>query len=264
MKYIFINLLFVISYSVFSQESTTITVDSLNKFQYYDKSQKKVKKEFFYDKNKKLHPYVILYNRSGLVKCIYYYNHGILMKSNTFTTKGDYAGEKVIKINGIKVDKTVSTQSYLVDSSGFHSKSCNYTDSAGNRQGKWYIHDIINVDNSYKEFYYTWIYIDGKKYGKWRYYYYYGRQLYAIINYKNDVVNGEVIFFNRKGNKTAKYIYKDNKMNGEYESYYENGNIRTKAFYKNGILEGEYIRYKKNGKVKKDIKDVTKESPYSW
>lgn len=260
--YLIVLLLLCLSKTVLSQRHVILDSNFVKSVEYYGKS-KKVKKEYFYDKEGKLHPEVLRYDKKGALKIRYHYYHGKQLLAYTYSTKGNDKG-KLIKINGLKVDRTPSKHMYEIDSSTIQIPRVNYTDQNGLRQGKWYVRDIIKDVSgfSYKEFYFMGEYKDGLKQGKWKYYNYYGKQLRGVVEYRNDTIHGEVLFYDKKGNKTAYYQYENGVKNGIYEGYYDNGQLGTKAKFKDNDFIGEYTEYKKNGKVKKYIEDTTKEHPY--
>lgn len=230
---------------------------------YYRLSDNKIKKIYYHDSKGKLHPKVSRYRRNGNLKYIYFYTHG------TFQYYLEFKNDKlenstVIKDQGLKIDHTKSTHFYMIDSSKIKSNQFNVLNKNGKKDGLWF--EIVFTKNTnnpgginlYSKGYYT----DGKKIGKWENYHLYGKQLYSIETFKNDTLDGEVMFFDRSGIIRASYIYSNGLKNGPYITNYRNGNIKEKATFKNNEFYGEYIEFKKNGKIKRVISNVSKEYPY--
>ena len=259
-------MLFLLIFSEISLAQKRIVLDSnsVKVYEYYDNTQTKVKKEYFYDGQGQLHPKVLRYNRKGILQVCYHYNHGKYLKADDYSVKGKNIGE-IVKINGLKIDNTHSKYMFHVDSSTVRTPTVNYTDENGLKQGRWFLRDILTDDVwgfSFREYYYTGSYKDQKKQGEWKYYHYYGKQLKSVISYENDTIHGEVVYFDREGNKSVNYEYKEGLKTGVYEVYYNSGALRIKGTLENNEFVGEYTEYKKNGKVKKYIPDTTKEHPY--
>lgn len=260
--------LFKFSVNVIAQKDDGI-ISNDSVIEFYGKSDKRIKKIYYYDTNGKLHPEVKRFTRRGKLKHRYIYEHGKYLLSYTYSTSDKSELKKPIKVNGLKIGKSISTQVFLVDSSILKTETINQIDENGLRQGKWYIRDILpdlsNGGFTYTEYYFFGVYINGEKYGEWKYYDYFGGQLKAIITYKRNIMDGNVIFFHANGLLSVFYEFEEGERNGRYESYYKNGQIREKGTLKNGKFVGEYTRYKKSGKIATYIKDSENNSPLdSW
>lgn len=66
-------------------------------------------------------------------------------------------------------------------------------------------------------------------------------------NYKNDKLEGLVIFYDENGNKTEEINYKEGLRNGENIVYFPEGNIEFKQQYVNDEIQGLYVSYYPNG-----------------
>ncbi len=84
----------------------------------------------------------------------------------------------------------------------------------------------------------------GKYKGKWKHYH--KGILMKIENYKNGVLNGVFLSFNRIGDTIYQTNFKNG--NGKYKAYYyKTGILKEEGNYKNGKKEGEWCFYTKNG-----------------
>ncbi len=258
-KIIILLAFWICSFNLKSQ--TILKLDST--IEYYRISNHKIKKIYYHDSKGNLHPKVSRYRRNGNLKFIYFYKHGRFQYYLEF--KNDkLENSTVIKDQGLKIDRTKSTHFYIIDSSKMMSNQLNVLNKNGNKDGLWF--EIIFIKNNNnpggKNLYSKGNYINGKKIGKWENYHLYGKQLYSIETFKNDTLDGEMIFFDRSGIIRASYIYSNGLKNGPYFVYYRNGKIKVKSTFKNDEFYGEYIEYKKNGKIKRVISDASTENPY--
>ncbi len=230
---------------------------------YFNRSKNKIKKRSYFDINNNYHPKIISYYKDGSFSKIYYYDKGNFLLSHYYK-RGETDENNPYKIHGVKIDKSYSKAHYSIDSSSFKSSNINYLDSNGLKQGKWYekviIKDIFGY--LYRDFYCIGEYINGKKQGKWQYYNYYEKRLKYIVEYQEDVIEGDVIIFYKSGSVSSKYEYLNGKKQGKYEAFYENGQLHVYANFNQGEFVGEYIEYEKNGEVKKKIEDSSKVHPY--
>jgi antitoxin component YwqK of YwqJK toxin-antitoxin module len=67
-------------------------------------------------------------------------------------------------------------------------------------------------------------------------------------HFKNDLLNGEEIFFYPNGKIQSKGNYINDEPDGEHLSYYESGIIKSMENYKEGETDGKFIEYFENGK----------------
>ncbi|HAN40046.1 MAG TPA: hypothetical protein DCQ29_14185, partial [Chitinophagaceae bacterium] len=71
-----------------------------------------------------------------------------------------------------------------------------------------------------------------------------------VSNFSTRNGAGNIVFYDKDGNKTAEgYYTKEGLRQGKYTTYFLSGKIATEEYYKEGELEGEKIVYYKNGKV---------------
>lgn len=67
--------------------------------------------------------------------------------------------------------------------------------------------------------------------------------------YKDSLLDGEVIFRNKRGIITEKSNYFHGEINGEQYKYYDDGELSQKLNYKNGLRNGKEINYSRNGSI---------------
>jgi antitoxin component YwqK of YwqJK toxin-antitoxin module len=89
-------------------------------------------------------------------------------------------------------------------------------------------------------------YVSGKKNGRSKLVDGDGHVL-AIIEYKEDLVDGEVKNFYRSGGVISIAHFKEGAQNGSFASFYENGMRQIESSYKAGQLEGTFIVYDEFG-----------------
>lgn len=252
---------------IFSSETSLCQINNTDKS--YDSIEidyfycGKVKRITYLDSAQLIHPKVLDYSRSGLIRREFKYDHGRYLLSYTYSVRGRNKGN-LIKVRGQKIEAKTSAYMYEKDSSLVSTDKVNYRDSNGLRQGIWYIREISKNFSgfSFNEFYSTGTFKNGKKEGVWRYYNYHGRQLNRKVQYKNGIIDGEVFVYDLKGVNTAYYQYVNGEKSGLYRAYYDDGKIRVKAKFEKGTFIGEYFEYKKNGKIKRYIKDALMKPPY--
>jgi len=75
--------------------------------------------------------------------------------------------------------------------------------------------------------------IDGKKDGKWTWWYENG-QYQSITEFKEGKREGKSVFWYKSSQKNYEANYKDNKLNGKFTQWYENGQTSEESNYKNG------------------------------
>lgn len=66
-------------------------------------------------------------------------------------------------------------------------------------------------------------------------------------NYEDDLLEGERILYNEKGEIEIVEIYKSGILDGPFKTYYSDGTLQFQANYKNGVLEGKTERYYQSG-----------------
>jgi len=89
---------------------------------------------------------------------------------------------------------------------------------------------------------------NGDRQGKCLFYYENGNKKWEG-DYKDDVVNGELIQYREDGKISSKEIFKGEEIMGPYKYYHGNGNLRQSGCIKNHRKEGEIISYWENGNL---------------
>lgn len=89
---------------------------------------------------------------------------------------------------------------------------------------------------------------DGKKEGKWKYFYSDGK-LKAEGNYISNLENGSWKFYFNDGSIEQNGEYKNGKYNGLWKWYYPGNQVKKEENYFNGKEEGESIEYNEFGEV---------------
>jgi antitoxin component YwqK of YwqJK toxin-antitoxin module len=64
------------------------------------------------------------------------------------------------------------------------------------------------------------------------------KNIYASLNYKNDILNGPCIYYYIDGTIKGKGTYKNGLLEGEALNYFPNGNLEKITTYKNGLKHG--------------------------
>jgi len=72
-------------------------------------------------------------------------------------------------------------------------------------------------------------------------------------NYKDDMMEGERILYNEKGELEIKEFYKNGILDGPFKTYYSNGAIQFEADYNQGILEGKTTKYYQSGEKMEEV-----------
>ena len=81
-------------------------------------------------------------------------------------------------------------------------------------------------------------YKNGKKDGKWKYYYENG-QLKLEENYENGRREGSYKSYYKNGHLRWEKNLKNNVKNGVYREGYENGYLKNEIYYTNNLLDGK-------------------------
>jgi antitoxin component YwqK of YwqJK toxin-antitoxin module len=243
----------MVVFNLHSQISIDKSSDSIQQNEYwktfyYNKKNTKVYSIQCY-KNEIKNGNTYIYSRNGSLKGLYYYQNGKMIFTKKYKTKGKNKG-KVNRIHGLRINKTESIYKYDFDSSNLSNNSINFTDSNGLKQGIWHQVIITSVfDPGADEYYCVGKFIDGKREGLWKIYYFDEKQLKYEIMYNNNELNGKVVIYYRNGNIAAVRHYENSIKNGEHISLFPNGKPRSKGFYKNGKNIGKYFRFNKSGKL---------------
>lgn len=268
MKYFFIFLFSVLPLVSFSQITSVEIfnqVDSLGRKQgkwielYKGKQIIKVSEQF---KDGLRNGWTIYFDKKGNKKVEYYFSNNRLVISKSYFTRGKKKG-RAHKIHGLKINRNISLHSFKTDSSTLNSSEFNIFDSTYRKQGLWYEVALMTLFSSIADEYYSCgTYINNKKNGRWRFYYFEGRQLVYECDYINDSLNGKVIYYDLYGRVKSITEYKDNLKNGKAISFFDNGQVSVESNFLNGNFVGEFIKYDKKGKQTRYIKDTTKEHPF--
>jgi antitoxin component YwqK of YwqJK toxin-antitoxin module len=101
---------------------------------------------------------------------------------------------------------------------------------------------------------------NGKKQGKWTYYYENG-QPSGIDYWEKGEQTGEDLTYNQHGVLTIKAYYKNGKLDGEKTKYYSPGHLLSSIMYKEGKEEGKYLTFYANGRKK--VETTTSNDSYN-
>nr|MBI1230707.1 hypothetical protein [Cytophagales bacterium] len=74
-------------------------------------------------------------------------------------------------------------------------------------------------------------------------------ELAQKATYKEDVLTGEVIAYHEEGTVRNITHFKDNVPHGNFKEYYASGILAESAVYDNGLYEGERLQYDDSGKL---------------
>ena len=89
---------------------------------------------------------------------------------------------------------------------------------------------------------------NGDRQGKCLFYYENGIKKWEG-QYKDDIVEGELIQYREDGKIKSKETFVNEEMRGYYEYYNKDGKLRQSGYIKNHKKEGEIISYWENGEV---------------
>ncbi|MEQ8907784.1 MAG: hypothetical protein RIC95_01205 [Vicingaceae bacterium] len=187
-----------------------------------------------------------------------YYGDGSLRSQITYNLAGKKDGiAKTFKKNG-EVEKTEIYRNGYLLSSGI-------IDNAGLYQGLWETYYLNGQLKSKGE------YLDGKKYGKWSYYfqngtleqegfydkngeftgtwkwYYDDSKLLRTEEFRRGLEDGILEEYDRKGNLITKGEFFDGEKEGEW--FYELNDHREEGKYRYGERNGQWIHYYPNGDI---------------
>ena len=80
--------------------------------------------------------------------------------------------------------------------------------------------------------------------------YYYNGNIYSKGLIKNNLENGNWIFWHSNGEKAREGEFFEGKPNGTHKYWYENGQLRSIGNWKLGVYEGVWEMFDKNGREK--------------
>ncbi|UYW02513.1 hypothetical protein K5I29_06465 [Flavobacterium agricola] len=102
--------------------------------------------------------------------------------------------------------------------------------------------------------------INGKKTGKWVYYFKDSNTIMSEENYANGLLEGESKTFYKNGKLLEHKYYKNNALHGKYQRFTEQGNLLHNLNYAEGKLNGLGEYYSSTGKIytKGEYKDNIK------
>ncbi len=89
---------------------------------------------------------------------------------------------------------------------------------------------------------------EGRKEGKWNYYYENGK-VKSTGSYGNNLENGTWQFYFENGKTEQVGVFKNGKFSGTWQWYYPNGNIKREEDYFEGREEGNCVEYDTIGEV---------------
>ncbi|MGL4722243.1 MAG: toxin-antitoxin system YwqK family antitoxin [Desulfovibrionaceae bacterium] len=85
------------------------------------------------------------------------------------------------------------------------------------------------------------------------YLYYPSKMIRAVIPFISGIQEGNALFYNTHGFRTAQIPYHNGSMHGISIYYNEEGSVREEIPYKSGIRYGLMKRYFPNGKIRQEI-----------
>ncbi len=131
------------------------------------------------------------------------------------------------------------------------SDTINQLNTKGKKQGKWILYSSMANSTGYGTIHKLaeGKYIDGKKEGVWKDYYYNGK-CRNLVTFKKDKANGFVTIYHDNGDTLECGNWQKDHWFGNYRSYYPNGNIKFEfLFDKNGKRNGLQKYYCENGSL---------------
>lgn len=162
---------------------------------------------------------------------------------------------------------------------GHLSDSINQKNSKGKKEGKWILYSEVSNSTGYGIIHKLeeGKYIDGKKEGVWKDYYYNGK-CRNQITFKKDKATGFITIYHETGdtlecgtwqkdhwigiyrsyypNGKLKYEFlfdKNGKRTGQQKYYYENGNLLLVGNFKKGFEDGVFKEYENDGSAKSEV-----------
>ncbi len=182
--------------------------------------------------NDKLHGYYKEYDIKGQLKKNIRYFNGEIRETNLkaipdIEIKNEYYSNGKLKSSGGYRDTVPVGKHKGFDENSETMFSTNY-DDYGNVISKGVVND------------------DGKKDGKWEFYYPSG-ELKSAGKYKNGRKSGKWTFYFIEGGIEQKGNYKSGRYNGEWTWYYDTGEVKRVEHYSQGKEDGFCTEYLRNG-----------------
>jgi len=152
--------------------------------------------------------------------------------------------------------------SLLFLSLGFSQKEYNYNDIIEMNNGLWTekfsdepitgkVYGFFGEVKPLKKVYIGKL-LNGKKEGRWKFYYHSNGKKEYDYNYKDGEFDGLVIFWFENGQKMWERTFKNGKEDGLVIFWYENGQKMSEGTFKNGKLDGSFTHWYENGKKKRE------------
>ncbi|GAB4298189.1 MAG: hypothetical protein Kow0068_22140 [Marinilabiliales bacterium] len=196
--------------------------------------------------NGKLHGFYKEYEVSGALKKILKYDNGILVEDNKNQSDSLKANNNSLKY----LEENLKEEYYP---NGKIKSIGAYRDTIPVGEHKYYSEDGKTIrakvfNDSGKLLAKGYYDSNGKKHGKWWYYYSSGN-LKAEGNFVNGKRHGLWKFYYENGNieQTGKYIY--GKPDGQWQWFYENQKIKREENYKEGLQDSLCVEYDENGNI---------------
>ena len=120
---------------------------------------------------------------------------------------------------------------------------CVYKDAYGRYQSKG------KLINGKKDGKWTWWYEDGK----WTWLWNANDQLKSEGSYISGKLDGKSTRWHENGQKELEGNYKDGREDGKWTTWHSNGQIKSETNYKDGKLDGKWTGWYRNGQIKSEI-----------
>ncbi len=208
---------------------------------------------------------------------VYYFNNGVIQCAGNSVAGNRVGNWNCNYINGNKSSNT-NYKNGLLDGKAIYYDSLTGTKKsegiyvADEKHGKWQYYDtsgrvsriIEYINGKYHGKYVSYytntgyplaegVFKDDNKHGKWTYYYNKsGKKNLLIENYKNGLLEGDVIKYDSIGNVLLQSHYKDNLKTGAWKYYYYGtSKVWLSYYFSNDSLDKELISYYPSGKLKR-------------
>ena len=79
-------------------------------------------------------------------------------------------------------------------------------------------------------------YFEGQMHGRWIFYQNQGVLIAQEQTYKNGILDGVSISYDKKGKKISEIHYKNGQFHGDYKIWDDKGNLRKHYVYKEGVI----------------------------
>ncbi len=151
-----------------------------------------------------------------------------------------YYEDKTLKSLLVFNDIGTEALATLYYQNGFIASSGKYVNQL--KQGKWQFFSVLTrgvlvIEENY---------LNDKRNGVCRKFYP-DSTVAEVINFKNDVKNGEWLNYHPEGSLNFRTTYTDGKLNGKFEAFFVDGKPEVAGQYKNDLRQGMWIIYNKDG-----------------